>query len=89
MQVIIPPVINEFLQENNFGNVELEELSVYTTALDAWSHADVSFVNSAVVIDDEDDVLLKWSYEFEESIFVVEVDGMPYEIAAKCALIEE
>lgn len=87
MTVLIPPVINEFLSENNFGSVDIEDLSVYTVAKDSYS--DDMYVNTAVVIDNEDDVILRWTYVFEDSRFIVEVDTIPYEVLALCALVED
>lgn len=84
MTVLIPPAINTFLNENDFGTVELEELSVYTVLKDKYSKD--AYVDSAVVIDEEDDVLLKWTYIQEDSRFIVLVDTVPYNVPAECVL---
>lgn len=87
MEALIPPVINEFLGKNHFGSVSLDDLDVYTTAKD--SHSDKMYVNTAVVLDDENDVILQWTYNFEYSCFEVFVDSIPYHVNAQCALIED
>ena len=58
MNILIPTEVNELLAELEFGNVELDELDVYTVCTDKESGDKIAY--TALILDSDDIPMLEW-----------------------------